>query len=488
MKNHIANLLQNAVNSTADGIALLDSESKYFYLNEAHVKQFGYENQSELLGKSWHVFYSKEEIARIERDIFPLLMKNGTWSGETTGLTKQGFPIAQEITLAITPDGGLICVTRILTEIREAQVQINTRDESIAAVVHNSTTGILLESADRVIIEINKQLGSLLDARLDPIALKGTNCLDALPFVKGFMKEPESFIDRIDYLIKEGVPTFDELIELKDGSFLERDFIPVIVDHRVTGFLWMYRDVTEHEQTKAYLNSIIAKEKQLNDLRSKLVRTISHEFKAPIISTLAGIELLQNQFKNSGDVPYSEALNHIVSELSTLNDRIKQLTRFETLQNHQEVQKKHVSAKNLISNFLNYNYKLFVLSSKFNVNDTLEHEQISVNLELFNLALKNVIDNALKYSDHHEKISISCQSRSNLICFSFSNNVATATIPDLDQLGKPLYRANPTDDMGLGLGLGIIEHVMDIHSGVVEYSIDDNIYTISIKFICEEVD
>ena len=42
--------------------------------------------------------------------------------------------------------------------------------------------------------------------------------------------------------------------------------------------------------------------------------------------------------------------------------------------------------------------------------------------------------------------------------------------------------------MGLGLGLGIIEHVMDIHSGVVEYSIDDNIYTISIKFICEEVD
>ena len=63
-----------------------------------------------------------------------------------------------------------------------------------------------------------------------------------------------------------------------------------------------------------------------------------------------------------------------------------------------------------------------------------------------------------------------------------SNSLTTASKPDIKQLGKPLYRANPTDDKGLGLGLGIVKHVAEMHKAKLNYDVTDTEYAISLAF------
>jgi PAS domain S-box-containing protein len=105
-----------ALDKSMDGVALLNEKGEYYYLNEEHIVMFGYEKAEELLGKTWQHIYGPSEILRINNEIFPLLIKNGHWRGETIGKSKTGIPVLQDISLSFTPDGGIICIARNITD------------------------------------------------------------------------------------------------------------------------------------------------------------------------------------------------------------------------------------------------------------------------------------------------------------------------------------------------------------------------------------
>ena len=61
-----------AIEAAIDGIAIMQGDT-YLYLNQAHLELFGYESPQELLGKTWQLLYSPEELERFEREVFPVL-------------------------------------------------------------------------------------------------------------------------------------------------------------------------------------------------------------------------------------------------------------------------------------------------------------------------------------------------------------------------------------------------------------------------------
>lgn len=481
-RKKILQLKECAIESTSDGIALLDAEGKYYYLNEAHVTQFGYETSEELIGKTWQVFYKPVEVDRLSNLVFPILATEGTWRGETVGVKNNGETIYQEITLTALEDGGLICITRILDSFKELERQLKVRNEQVSSVIKNVTSGILLEDSNRFIVEANEELGTMFNLQLNPDDLRGTDCRTGTQYVSHSTTDPEGFMDSIDDLIKNGVSVYNEIIPLKGNTFLERDFIPIVIDNKLQSYLWVYRDITEHERNKQNLERLVEREHELNDMRSKLVRTISHEFKKPILNTLTSIQLLQDQFKETNENLYARGLEHIVTELEGLNKSVSKLVNYEALYDRSEAKFKPVNAKNLLRNYLYYHYKLFLLSDKFKIVDSCDEEIIKLNLELFNLALKNIIENALKYSSSNDVISVRTESEADRLSFIFSNPITVASKPDVKQLGNPLYRANPTVDNGLGLGLGIVKHVAEMHQCKLHYDVSDTEYSISLTF------
>ncbi len=480
--SQLRQLLELAVNNTADGIALLDAEGKYYYMNEAHAVQFGYESPAELMGKTWEVFYKPIEIDRLSKTVFPVLDAEGTWRGETEGVKKNGDAIYQEITLTRLDDGGLICVTRILDSYKELEQQIEIRNQQVTSIIKNVTSGIILEDINRFVIHSNERLGEMFQTDLPQSDMRGSSCEMGLDLVRASLVDPEQFIATIESHVKNATPVYNEIIELKNNVFLERDFIPLKVDDKLQGYMWMYRDVTEHERTKQSLQRLVDREQELNEMRSKLVRTVSHEFKKPILNTLTGIQLLQGQLKGNGEGLYSKALDHIVEELQGLNESVSKLVKYEALYDRSEAATKQVQVRNLITNYLHYHFKLFMLGEKFEIEERAEQELINVDLDLFNLALKNIVENALKYTEHNDKITIRSEVDGDLATFTFSNPITAKTKPDSNQLGTPLYRANPGDEKGLGLGLGIVQHVTDLLGGSVSYEVNDKSFSIAMSF------
>ncbi|MFO6448603.1 PAS domain S-box protein [Erythrobacter sp. NE805] len=105
-----------AVEASDDGIGITDAEGRFIFMNRAHAAMFGHDDPADLIGKPWSVLYDAAEARRIAEEALPILYSQGQWRGETQGRKRDGSPIEQEIALSLSPENGIVCVTRDVGE------------------------------------------------------------------------------------------------------------------------------------------------------------------------------------------------------------------------------------------------------------------------------------------------------------------------------------------------------------------------------------
>ena len=105
-----------AIEACDDGIAITDPDGVFIYMNRAHALMFGFDDPTDLVGKPWHTLYEPLEIDRINEEAMPILLRTGQWRGETQGTRRDGSLIEQEVSLSLSPEGGIVCVTRDVGE------------------------------------------------------------------------------------------------------------------------------------------------------------------------------------------------------------------------------------------------------------------------------------------------------------------------------------------------------------------------------------
>lgn len=114
--------LMDVIATAEDGIALLHDE-KFVYLNQQHLTIFGYEDASELIGKSWRELYAKEEIEWLEHYVLPQFMETGYWRGTCRARRVDGTFFDEDVWLKQLPNGRMACFCRDITAIKEAERQ-----------------------------------------------------------------------------------------------------------------------------------------------------------------------------------------------------------------------------------------------------------------------------------------------------------------------------------------------------------------------------
>lgn len=125
-----------ALESSMDGIAILDANDLFTYVNQAHVWKYGYENPDELLGQHWNILYERETINEFEQEIFPHLDEHGNWRGESIGLRKDGSQFPQELSLSRLEGGGLVCIVRDITSRKQQEEQLQSTLDRLERAQH----------------------------------------------------------------------------------------------------------------------------------------------------------------------------------------------------------------------------------------------------------------------------------------------------------------------------------------------------------------
>lgn len=144
------------IEAATEGIAILDGNSEYVYLNKAHLTLFGYSESKELIGKTWQELYYPEEISRLQRAIFPILLQQGHWQGEATAKRQDGTTFAEELSLTLIEGKGLICVCQDITQRKRAEkflLESAQREKAIATVIQKMRETLDIETIFRATTE-----------------------------------------------------------------------------------------------------------------------------------------------------------------------------------------------------------------------------------------------------------------------------------------------------------------------------------------------
>jgi len=105
----------DALESATEGIAVLDSDGAFVYLNQAYADTFGYE-PAELVGEHWSVLCPDDDVDRARNEIIPAVPDEGRWTGETVHVREDGERIVVDHALARSDDALVCTVGEIVAE------------------------------------------------------------------------------------------------------------------------------------------------------------------------------------------------------------------------------------------------------------------------------------------------------------------------------------------------------------------------------------
>jgi len=146
---------------------------------------------------------------------------------------------------------------------REFETQLLQYSKRMTSLISSLHSGILLENENREIVLTNEIFISMFGIPARPAELVGLDCTKMADQNKSMFKHGDRFVERVEQLINKKELVTGDIIELNDGRWFERDFIPIFVDSDFKGHLWIYTDITEKNRI---LNSIAESE-----AKSKLI-------------------------------------------------------------------------------------------------------------------------------------------------------------------------------------------------------------------------
>jgi diguanylate cyclase (GGDEF)-like protein/PAS domain S-box-containing protein len=131
-----------AMEGAMDGMAILNPNWEYLYLNKAHAQLFGYTDSAEYIGKTWKAFYDTTEIQRMEDEVFPILLSEGRWIGETVGTRCDGTQFAEGLSITVIDGGELVWVCHDISASKRAEQERGIAIQMAHLAQHDNLTGL----------------------------------------------------------------------------------------------------------------------------------------------------------------------------------------------------------------------------------------------------------------------------------------------------------------------------------------------------------
>ncbi|WP_179352723.1 sensor histidine kinase [Winogradskyella vidalii] len=483
-------LKSSALQSASNGIIITDALKKdnpVIYFNTAFQNLTGYSSE-EIINKNCRFLQGKDTQQEGLKTIRQAVKKNKSCQVRLRNYKKDGTLFWNDLyIMPITNSEGLVTnfigIQNDITQIRKADAE----RKHLANIIHESLNEIYVFDAETLIF-INVNIGAQKNLGYSLEELQQMTPLD----IKTHETKTD-FRKKIDVLFKSKTEKleFETTHQRKDGSTY-----PVEVHLQLNKlseknvFVAIILDITERknyteklenkvEERTKQLNEALSKEKELNDLKTKFLSLVSHEFKTPLSGILTSSVLL-NKYKLTEE--QSKRDKHI----KTIADKVQYLN---TILND------FLSLERLETGKLNYNFTNFKLSKVideviYNANMLLKEGQSIIypenidNLSLFQdeksiiLTLTNLLNNAITYSQAHKTIAISVAQNETTTTIKVKDEGIGIPQKDQKNIFNRYYRSeNVSTIQGTGIGLNIVKNHLENLGGTITFESEEHVGT-----------
>ena len=192
---------------------------------------------------------------------------------------------------------------------------------------------------------------------------------------------------------------------------------------------------------------------------------VAHELRTPASIISAECQYLNKYGKTLDD--YEDSLSVIHRQITKTNEIITQLLQLSRLeQGRIKEDFEYTNLKDLIESVCDSE----PLREKKNITiySNLDNISISMNVGLMAIAIKNLINNAMKYSEDNSSIKLRLWEEKNRILFEVKDYGCGMSEETQKHIYDRFYRADKSRNTeGFGLGLALVHKIIEIHKGEI---------------------
>jgi PAS domain S-box-containing protein len=457
---------QTAIEISNDGIALLNGNGEYTYVNNALVKMLGLKSSKYMIGRNWREFFPKSEVSHLTDDIYPILLEKKFWTGEANAYKyNSNEKLIVDLTMNLMPDKGIVCICRDVTERKHQEEQL----KRLALVARNTNNMVIITDAESKIEWVNDAFTITTGYTLDEVKGREPRNIFNGP------ETDEQIIKKIQET-ESNHQSFagEKLSYKKDGSTMWIYLManPIFNDNgELTNWVSVETDITPLKKAELVYQNALIKEKTLSDLKTQFVSLASHEFRTPLAGIMTSIEIVKVILEKEKAV-YPDRID------IHLERCIEEIERLTSIMDNVLISGKMQLGKmpfepisrdfSLFFNEVIKNFQMIFPDRKLEIKNPFENLEMTFDGKLLEHAFNNVLNNANKYSPSDTFINIELKELHDTVQLSFIDY--GIGIPEEEQihLFSSFFRASNTiSHHGTGLGLGIVKQFIEIHNGNV---------------------
>jgi hypothetical protein len=236
------------------------------------------------------------------------------------------------------------------------------------------------------------------------------------------------------------------------------------------------KEIDRRVQAENQLTSALKKEIELSDLKSKFLSLVSHEFKTPLSGILTSAILLEKYKLSEEQDKRDKHIKTISNKVLHLNNILNDFLSIDRLDSGKINYKLTTFNLSKVINEVVYNANMLLKSGqKINIPLNVDEFILYQDEKILELALSNLLLNALKYSPENTEIDIKVTQREGKIFFKIIDEGIGIPAKDQKHIFDRYFRAeNVINYQGTGIGLNIAKVHIENLGGNISFKSKEN--------------
>ena len=340
---------------------------------------------------------------------------------------------------------------------RQSLAEINKENEYLFhSIFRTSPDGILMCELDNTIVNLS-------NAAKDMLLLTNEDINDRIRFID-LIKEEDKKIGKcfLMELLKETPTVFAEFrITKKDGSWFWSEQNACILHDRngnPKGFIIIFRDITQRKTDEDKLLKIAEDLNESNKTKDKLFSIIAHDLKNPFNALLGFSNIIQKEAEKHNIEKISKYAKILNSSASKGFELLVNLLEWSRLQSNRiSVLPEQLNLDDIIFHNISIG-KTTALPKNIKLEYTNPgNYQVVSDKAIINTILRNLIGNAVKYTQQNGTIKISVGRKNKFYTISVKDSGMGIREDDINKLFRlDVAFSTPGTNNENGSGLGLV--------------------------------
>lgn len=491
-------------NNIKEGAAIIEKSTNIIvFCNEPWLNMFALKSGINM-GPDYLLKMRKDKLSEAEmQHRTRIAEEKGLFTEQVEYKTHEGHSFWGELSVRFFQNKGeafyLITIDRI-DKVKDNEQKIEQERKRFDALLEHVSMGILETNKFAEIININQFALNLFGYNKDELLFKKIELLIPARFHDRHVGHRDAYINypknrpmgvgmdlfavkkdgtefpvevSLSHYIRDGeqcVIAFISDISIRKKSEMEikklNDELEEVVEQRTKELKQAIHDL---QLSKEELSSLLEKEKELSELKSRFVSMASHEFRTPLSTVLSSVYLLQ-QYKTTEDEPKREKhFKRIISSVNMLTDILNDFLSVGKIEEGKiYVRYSEFDIQKLVASIAEE------LRNNLKKGQTIRNHHegnpfVLLDLSLFKHIVMNLVSNASKFSPDGSLIEIKTVSDNEQVILSVKDYGMGISQEDQKHLKERFFRgANAANIQGTGLGLHIISKYAELMNGIVE--------------------